>query len=85
MKKVKAPQVTKTSTMTRDDLRIIPGDERTAKALREIGKEGKVSVREVNQSWPKILVYDVDKDIGEEELAIAIRRHNEDTGLEEGD
>lgn len=85
LKKVRAPQVTRTSTMARGDLRITPGDDRTAEALRELEREGKVGIREVNQSWPKVMIFDVDKEIKEEEIARTIRSQNSETGLEEGE
>lgn len=82
--KIGAPQLVRTVVMPRGDIRVFPGSDRTVDALRELEREGKLGVREARQRWPKVLVYDVDRSIGKEELPSALGLQNPDLELERG-
>jgi hypothetical protein len=81
--KVGAPKVSKTSVLPRRDLRLIPGDARTEGALRDLMKEGKVEVLEGKPRWPKVVIFDVERELRKEEIPRAILTQNPSLGIEE--
>jgi len=81
VKRVGIPKINKTWVNGKGELRLTPGDSRTAEALREIRKEGKIEVREVERDWPKVLIYDVERDMAKEDIGRSLRSLNPELGM----
>jgi len=81
VKKVKVPQVNNIRILPRGDLLVKPADAKTIEALRNIEKEGLIPVKEERPLWPRIIIYDVDRDIEVKEIAGMIAEQNPNLAL----
>jgi len=81
VKKVPAPQVKNTRILPRGDITIRPGDEATYKVLKEIQNEGLIKIREETPNWPRVQIYDVDRDLEGQVIPGFIAGQNPNLGL----
>jgi len=85
VRKVGTPKINKTWVNGEGNIRLMPGDKRTAEALKEMGQEGKIEMREVGKEWPKVLIYNVEREIDREEIDGAIKDLKPELGLGGGE
>lgn len=52
--------------------------------MRDLEKEGKLGIKKMGRSCPKVLIYDVDRDLKAEEIPGVIGMQNPEVGLEKG-
>lgn len=64
------------------ELILRPADEGTLSALRSIGEERGLQLREGKTMWPKVMVYDVDRDLAPNDLPGLVADQNPDLGLD---
>jgi len=81
VKRVSAPQVKNTRILPRGDITIKPGDEATYKVLKEIQNEGLIKLREETPNWPRVQIYDVDRDLESQVIPGFIAGQNPTLGL----
>lgn len=61
---------------------IRPADEQTAKLIEKVDTEG-LTISKAEKWRPRILVYDVDKDMSKDDLPKAIASQNPELGVDE--
>jgi hypothetical protein len=79
--KVGAPQVGVVRVLPRGDILVKPADEATTAALCEMEREEKSGVKRESIRKPKVMLYDVERSIGAEEISEALARQNPGLGL----
>jgi len=84
VKRIGTPRVKRSWVNREGNLRLLPGDQRTAETLREIQREGKIGVREVEKNWPKVMIYDIDREMEQGEIPGVIGMLNPELGIEKG-
>lgn len=62
--------------LPRGDILVKPADEKIIEALRKIEKEGLVPIKEERPLWPRVIIYDVDRDIESRDIAGLIAEQN---------
>jgi hypothetical protein len=80
--KNKAPKIKEIVTLKGGDLLITPADENTKEAIVSIAKE-EFGIKETGSLLPKVIIYDVDRDITPEELPRRIIEQNPELGITE--
>lgn len=76
----KTPKIKEAITLKGGDLLITPADDNTREVIERIANEG-FGITKTGARLPKILIYDVDKDILPSELVKKIAEQNTDLGL----
>ncbi|XP_022164208.1 uncharacterized protein LOC111029501 [Myzus persicae] len=79
--KNKAPKIKDSIVLTGGDLMITPADDDTRAAIESLAKEG-FGIQKTGAWLPKVIIYDVEKDIRPDELAKAIIEQNPELELE---
>lgn len=78
--KNKAPKIKEIVKLKGGDLLITPADEKTREAIKELAKEG-FGITQSGNYLPKVIIYDVDRDIRPEELSTMIIEQNPELDL----
>jgi len=84
VKWIRVPKVKRSWVNRERNLRLMPGDQKTAETLREIQREGKIGVREVEKNWPKAMICNINRELEQGEIPGVIGMLNPELGIVKG-
>jgi len=82
--KNKAPKIKELVTLKGGDLLIIPADDKTKEAIKSLAVEG-FGITQTGSFLPKVIIYDVDREIKPDELSARIAQQNPEMELTDED